>query len=410
MERSILHCDMNNFYASVECLLHPELRGVPVAVCGSVEERHGIVLAKNYLAKAAGVKTGEAVWQAKQKCPDLRIADPHYEEYLKFSHLAHGIYEQYTDRIEGMGIDENWLDVSGSITLLGSPVKMAYEIKERIKRELGLTISVGVSFNKVFAKLGSDMKKPDAVTVIPLEGFREKVWPLPAIDLLGVGYSTARVLSGFGIHTIGQLATYPEEVLYRRLGVNGVRLRRYAGGEDNSPVVHQDFVFPAKSIGHGMTFLQDLERPEEAWPMILDLCQEIGQKLYLLGQCASAICVSVRDNKLVTKTLQTPLALPTQSASLLARAANELFLSCYRFSRPVRTVTISAIRLLPRDCVRQPDLFSDTAGIERTERIDLTVDSIRRRFGNGIIRNAVTLRMEKMPPPHTGLVRPHSGF
>lgn len=198
MDRSILHCDMNNFYASVECHLNPAFAAHPIAVCGETEERHGIVLAKNYLAKGFGIITGEAVWQAKQKCPGLIIVPPHYEEYVKVSRAARQIYYDYTDMIEPMGLDECWLDVTGSRRYYGTGEQIAHEIRERIKGELGVTVSVGVSFNKVFAKLGSDMKKPDAVTIITPEHFREQIWHLPASDLLGVGRATAKKLHALG--------------------------------------------------------------------------------------------------------------------------------------------------------------------------------------------------------------------
>ena len=253
MLRSILHCDMNNFYASVECMLDPALKKYPIAVCGSVEERHGIVLAKNYKAKAFDVKTGDAVWQAKQKCKDLVVVPPHYEEYIKYSKLARSVYERYTDQVEPYGMDECWLDISGTESLFGSPEKVANEIRETMKFELGLTISVGVSFNKIFAKLGSDMKKPDAVTVIPKDTFKEKIWGLPAADLLGVGRATQRVLDSYCIRTIGDLANTDPEFLRRRLGKNGVVLWNYANGNDLSLVAKKDFVSPIKSVGHGIT-------------------------------------------------------------------------------------------------------------------------------------------------------------
>ena len=234
MLRSILHCDMNNFYASVECMLDPALKKYPIAVCGSVEERHGIVLAKNYKAKAFDVKTGDAVWQAKQKCKDLVVVPPHYEEYIKYSKLARSVYERYTDQVEPYGMDECWLDISGTESLFGSPEKVANEIRETMKFELGLTISVGVSFNKIFAKLGSDMKKPDAVTLIPKDTFKEKIWGLPAADLLGVGRATQRVLDSYCIRTIGDLANTDPEFLRKRLGKNGVVLWNYAKGLFNS--------------------------------------------------------------------------------------------------------------------------------------------------------------------------------
>ena len=278
MERSILHCDMNNFYASVECMLNPDLRDKAVAVCGSVEDRHGIVLAKNYKAKAFGVATGEAIWQAKQKCKDLTIVEPHYEQYMKFSKLAREIYGRYTDQIEPYGMDECWLDVTGSRTL-GSGAEIADEIRETIKFELGLTISVGVSFNKIFAKLGSDMKKPDAVTCIERETFRDTIWNLPASEMLGVGRATEKRLSSCGIRTIGQLAAISEGFLQSSFGKNGLFLKRYANGEDYSQVMRSDYSSPVKSVGHGITTIQDLENSAEVWCVMLELVQDIGTKL-----------------------------------------------------------------------------------------------------------------------------------
>ena len=266
---------MNNFYASVECMLNPELKNKPVAVCGSVEERHGIVLAKNYAAKAFGVSTGEAIWQAKQKCQNLVIVEPHYEQYMKFSKLARGIYGRYTDQIEPYGMDECWLDVTGS-GCMGTGFEIADEIRRTVKFELGLTISAGVSFNKIFAKLGSDMKKPDAITCIEADSFQEKIWCLPASDLLGVGRATEKVLSGYGIHTIGELAATSDDFLKCRLGKNGLAIKKYANGLDDSPVMRSDYVSPVKSIGHGITTMQDLENNAEVWCVMLELVQEDG--------------------------------------------------------------------------------------------------------------------------------------
>ena len=301
MLRSILHCDMNNFYASVECMLDPALKKYPIAVCGSVEERHGIVLAKNYKAKAFDVKTGDAVWQAKQKCKDLVVVPPHYEEYIKYSKLARSVYERYTDQVEPYGMDECWLDISGTESLFGSPEKVANEIRETMKFELGLTISVGVSFNKIFAKLGSDMKKPDAVTVIPKDTFKEKIWGLPAADLLGVGRATQRVLDSYCIRTIGDLANTDPEFLRRRLGKNGVVLWNYANGNDLSLVAKKDFVSPIKSVGHGITTVADLEKPEQVWPVFLELTQDIGHKLRVHGLSAEGVAIHIRDNTLNTR-------------------------------------------------------------------------------------------------------------
>lgn len=317
MSRSILHCDMNNFYASVECMLDPTLKKYPVAVCGSVEERHGIVLAKNYAAKAFGVATGDAVWQAKQKCKDLVIVPPHYEEYIKYSKLARSVYSRFTDQVEPYGMDECWLDISGTEKLYGSPERVANEIKEIIKFELGLTISVGVSFNKIFAKLGSDMKKPDAITVIEKDTFRDKIWGLPAADLLGVGRATQRVLDSYCIRTIGDLANTNPDFLKRRLGKNGIALWQYANGNDHSLVHNADFVSPIKSVGHGITTVADLEENEQVWPVFLELTQDIGHKLRVHQKCADGVAIHIRDNTLFSKQWQMKLDMPIKERGVI---------------------------------------------------------------------------------------------
>ena len=406
MSKTILHCDMNNFYASVECMLDMSLRGKPVAVCGSVEERHGIVLAKNYPAKAFGVKTGEAVWQAKEKCRDLIVVPPHYEEYIKYSKLARQVYARYTDLIEPFGMDECWLDVSGSTGIFGSGEKIANEIRETIKFELGLTISVGVSFNKIFAKLGSDMKKPDAVTVIPKETFREKIWGLPASDLIGVGHSTQKVLDSYGIHTIGELAATNPEMLKYKLKSRAYQLCAFANGEDHSAVLHKDFEVPAKSVGHGITTLQDLENEAEVWCVMLELAQSIGRKLKIYGKKAMGVAIYVRDNELNTKQWQSQLAMPSQSASYIAKEAYELFRRSYRWSHPIRSVTVSAINLCPQDSPQQLDLFVDAAKEDRLARLDDAIFSIRERFGKDAIRNAVLCQNIKMERGRTELTMP----
>ncbi|HHT53725.1 MAG TPA: DNA polymerase IV [Clostridiales bacterium] len=396
MERAILHCDANNFYASVECMLDTSLRDKPVAVCGSVEERHGIVLAKNYIAKAHGIITGEAVWQAKRKCRDLVVIPPHYEEYMKYSELAREIYARYTDLIEPYGMDENWLDVTGS-RIFGSAEQIAEKIRQSIKSELGITISIGVSFNKVFAKLGSDMKKPDAITVIPRESFREIIWDLPVGDLLGVGRATKKILGSYCIRTIGDLARTPPDFLRRRFGKCGVDLWLFANGKDNSPVVVRNMDVPDKTVGHGITTLEDLENPAEVWAVMLELCQEIGHKLYTYNKKASGVSIIIRDNELFSKEWQYRLKSSTQSPSVIAREAFELFLRSYKWERPIRTVTVRAIKLLPEGQPEQLNIFFDIKKQEKLDALDRTIEALRARYGSRIIRHAVLLDNPKMP-------------
>ena len=397
MPRNILHCDMNNFYASVECMLNPPLREYPVAVCGSVEERHGIVLAKNYKAKAFNVKTGDTVFEAKRKCPNIKIVLPHFDEYVKYSKLAREIYSRYTDQVEPYGMDECWLDITGTEMLFGTPEKVADEIRETVKLELGLTISVGVSFNKIFSKLGSDMKKPDEVTVIDKESFKDKIWHLPASDMLGVGRATQRVLNSYCICTIGDLATADPKFLQKKLGKNGLTIWRYANGADGSRVAHKDFISPIKSVGHGITATADLETPDQVWPLLLELTQDIGHKLRVHGLCAEGIAIYIRDNKLDTRQWQTKLQLPSQSPMVIAKTAFSLFKEKYLWENNIRSVTVQAINLVPQDAPRQINMFADTAAQEKAQRLDKCIEAIRERFGRDSVRNGVLLQNLMMP-------------
>ena len=400
MERTILHCDMNNFYASVECMLNPSLRGHPVAVGGDVENRHGIILAKNYEAKKFGIQTGEALWQAKQKCPKLIIVPPHYEEYLKYSRLAHSIYADYTDLIEPYGMDEVWMDVSGSTKAFGSGEVIANTLRERIKYELGLTISVGVSFCKVFAKLGSDMNKPDAVTVIPKDNFRDIIWDLPASDMLGVGRSTEKFLSSYGIHTIGQLANAYPDLMQRKLGKNGMVLLAFANGEDRSKVAPQDYEPPMKSIGHGITTMQDLENNAEVWNIMLALTQDIGHKLRVYNKNAAGVAIYIRyivDKQIAGKQWQCQLPVRTHSAAIIAKEAYRLFERSYGWEYPIRSVTVRAINLCSQDLPEQLQFFSDAATVERKEKLETAIEDIRRRFGKYSIQPACLCQNIKMP-------------
>lgn len=387
MERVILHCDMNNFYASVECMLDPSLSEQAIAVCGSESDRHGIVLAKNERAKAAGVRTAEPIWQAMRKCPSLRVVSPHFEEYVRVSRAVRRIYERYTDLVESFGLDECWLDCSASMRLFGSGEEIARELCRTVKEELGLTISVGVSFNKVFAKLASDMKKPNAVSVISKENFRDVAWRLPAKDLLGVGAATGARLKTIGISTIGDLAVFPEAPLYRLLGSVGRDLRRFALGLDFSAVEPKTDESPDRSIGHGITTAEDLTTSAEVERLILSLTEEIGHRLFLYHRHAEGISVSVRDSRLRVKEWQCKLSSPTQSARTIAGEACELFKKNYGWENPLRSVTVRAIGLSASELSGQIGIFDDESEV-KGRTLDRTVEEIRHRFGLDAIRSA----------------------
>lgn len=396
-ERTILHSDMNCFYASVEMMLDPSLRGKAVAVCGSTENRHGIVLAKSELAKKAGVKTGMVNWEARQRCPDLIMVKPQYEQYLKYSELARNIYQRYTDQVEPYGMDECWLDVGGSRSVCGSGMEIAESIRRTVKEELGLTVSIGVSFNKMFAKLGSDMKKPDAITEIRKAEFKEKIWPLRASDLLFVGRATTAKLEQYGITTIGCIANADPQFLKRLLGVNGLGLWRSAAGLDDTPVMHKDFVSPIKSVGHGITCTADLENEDEVWKVMLELSQDIGHRLRIHKLKASGVQISIRSNDLGFRQYQASLTLATQSPSVIAHKAIQIFRDNYRWIMPVRAVTVRAIKLRPKNEPEQIDLFTDMRQLERLDRLDDCIEDIRRRFGKRAVFQACLLGDLKMP-------------
>ena len=395
-DRIILHSDMNSFYASVEMMLDPRLKGKAVAVCGATEERHGIVLAKSELAKKAGVKTGMVNWEARQRCPELILVPPQYDQYLKYSKLAHQIYYRYTDLVEPFGMDECWLDVTAS-GIYGTGMEIAEKIRTACREELGLTVSIGVSFNKIFAKLGSDMKKPDAITEITRADFKEKVWPLAASELIYVGRATERKLSNYGIHTIGQLAAVPPDILQGWFGINGLKLWAYANGADKSRVMHKEFVSPMKSIGHGITCTADLENEEEVQRVLLELSQDVGHRLRVHSLSAQGVQIYVRGNDLLGSQYQCKLPFRTQLPSEIAAAGFRLFQDRYRWGTKIRSVCIRAIDLVPKSEVEQLNMFVDTARLDRRERLEDAIESLRDRFGKRAITYATLLGDLKIP-------------
>ena len=400
MGRAILHIDMNSCYASIECLHHPEIRHLPVAVGGDVEARHGIILAKNELAKRAGVKTGEALWQAKQKCPDLVIVPPHYQLYLRFSRMARAIYAEYTDRIEPFGLDEAWIDVTGS-GVFGDAVEIAETIRNRVKFELGITVSIGVSFNKIFAKLGSDYKKPDAVTVFGKDDYREKVWPLPVEELLYVGLATTRKLHARCIRTIGDLAQTDPSLLHSWLGKMGYVLHAFANGNDPSPVAPLGEEAIIKSIGNSTTTPRDLTCEEDVNIIFYVLAESVAARMRENGFRAKTVQISLRDTDLFSFERQCKLESPSCLASELHDAGMRLLRDNYRFRKPLRSVGIRGMDLVPIQTAMQLNFFEDPVRREKRERLEVAVDELRRRFGHAAVSRAVT-----MCDPSLGTINP----
>ena len=404
MDRKILHSDMNSFYASVEMMLDPSLRGKAVAVCGSTETRHGIILAKSQLAKKAGVKTGMVNWEARRLCPELIMVPPQYDEYLKYSKLAHDIYYRYTDLVEPFGMDECWLDVTDSCRGR-SGEEVAEEIRAACREELGLTVSIGVSFNKIFAKLGSDMKKPDAVTVITEDDFREKIWPLAASEMIYVGPATEAKLARYGINTIGDLAAAKPDFLQLLFGVNGLSLWTFANGLDKSRVMHKDFVSPIKSVGHGITCSADLENDKEVFKVMLELSQDVGHRLRVHGLAARGVQIWIRRNDLWGEQFQCRLPFKTQLPNEITAAGFALYKERFSRAHKVRALTIRAIDLVPNEGDEQLSVFVDTEKRDRREKLEDTVEELRERFGKRAVTYAVLLGDLKMPGDGRELVR-----
>ena len=413
--RSILHIDMNNFYASVECLYRPEIRNFPVAVAGDPLNRHGIILAKNMLAKKLGVTTGEAIWEAKLKAPELVLVPPDYKKYLRFSRMAREIYYEYSDQVEAFGLDENWIDLTGSLQYLRSdPVSIANTIRRRVKEELGVTVSVGVSFNKIFAKLGSDLKKPDATTVIAYENFRDIVWPLPVGDLLYVGRTTAKRLELITVNTIGDLARTDVSILKRKLGKWGEVLWLFANGQDTSPVRRISESEQIKSIGNGTTCPRDLTTEQDVRLVFTVLAESVAARLRDCCMKCRGVQIFLRDSSLFTISRQKKMELPCCTSAPILETAMELLRLHYRWHKPLRSVSLSAIYLVTANKHTQLSLFDDTA--ERLlvqEQIEKTVDELRYRFGHNAVLRASALLDPKLTgfnPREDHTIHPYSYF
>ena len=388
MERQILHIDCNKFYASVECFLHPQLKNKPVAIGGSEESRHGIILTKNEIASKYGLVVGEPLWKARQKCPNLIIVPPNFPIYIEFSKKVRRILEDYTDLIEPFGLDESWIDVTGDWYKSGREI--GFEIKERIKKEVGITVSVGVSFNKVFAKLGSDYRKPDAITVISRKNYKNIVWPLKCSDMIMIGRATTKKLNFYGINTLGQLADTDEAFLKKILGKNGVMLKRYANGEDNAPVRHKDIEREVKSIGNATTTPRDLVTNEDVKIILSVLAESVARRMRDLNLKGTTLSIYVRDKELNSFTRQCKMSSPTNVSLEITNNAMKLFIDNYDWKLPIRSLGISMTDF-DYDEIIQFDLSKSVEKREKLEKIDTAVDTLKDRYGNFCIQRGMQL-------------------
>lgn len=413
MERYILHSDLNNFYASVESLYNPNIRNKAVAVVGDEEKRHGIVLAKNYIAKGYGVKTGDTVWEARQKCAEELVCVPaRFELYLYISKLVKDIYREYSDRVESFGIDEAWIDISAIASSFDEAVKIANNIRTRIIAEIGLTVSIGVSFNKIFAKLGSDMYKPNATTLITPDNFRQLVWPLPASDLLYVGKATAKKFEKANIQTIGDLANTNIKYLKLTLGKMGEVLHDFACGKDNSPVSSVFDSEKIKSFGNSTTCPVNLSTNEQVKSIIYLLAESVAERMKKKGCYANSVSIWIKDENLKSFERQTTLAISTNISEDIALSAYKLFIDNYDWQLDIRAIGVRVSNL--SEGVVQCDIFGKSANLAKKQKLECTIENLRGRFGYNIIKRGNILSHDSLatlnPHSETHIIHPVGFF
>lgn len=396
MGRTILLCDCNSFYASVETILNMSLKGIPMAVGGSEENRHGIILAKNDLAKEYGVITAETINSAKRKCPNLTIVPPHRDEYVKYSKKVNEVYERYTDLVEPYGLDESYLDVTNTMHLFGSGKEIADGLREIVFKETGLTISVGVSFNKVFAKLGSDYKKPNATTCITKENFREFIYPFKVSSLFMVGKSANEVLQRHRIYTIGQLASFNKEILTKELGKMGGMIHDYANGIDESPVKSIYDEKEIKSVGNGLTFKRNLTSINDVQIGVEALADEVSFRMRKYKVKCHTVQVEIKDSNFKTMSRQQKLSEPTNLSSVIIKNAMELIKNNWDFKRAIRLITITGCNIVAENHspVKQITLFEnpEANNTGKEERFEKMLDDIKDKFGKDIVKRASLIK------------------
>ena len=394
MERVILHCDLNNFYASVECVLNPILWNKPMAVAGNPRTRHGVVLAKNQPAKLLGIKTGQTIWEAKRLCKNLICLPPNHDLYQKYSQTVKEIYKRYTDKVESFGPDECWLDVTNSQLLFGNGEKIANTLREVVKKETGLTISVGVSFSKYFAKLGSDLKKPDATTIIDKNNYKSVVWPLPADSLIFIGKHTIEKLNKLNIFTIGDLANADENMLSYHFGVLGKKYKLMANGMDNEPVANETKLNKTKSIGNGTTTIRDLTTRDEIETTVLTLAEKVAYRMRSNSLFGKTVTLSLRDATLQFISHSLSFSPPTNNAQTICNKCMQVFDNCWANKKlQIRSVRIAVSNLTCSGNETQLDMF-ESSKQEKNKRLDESLDKIREKYGYYAIRRAKTLDKE----------------
>lgn len=387
-ERVIFHCDANSFYASVEEAHNPDLKGKPVAVSGNPKTRTGIILTKNETAKKFGVLTGEAIWQAKSKCPNLICVPPHHKLYEEYSQQLRQIYEKYTDRVESFGIDECWLDVTETLKFFGDKQTLADQIRAEVKESLNITISVGVSFGKLFAKLGSDLKKPDATTIITRENYKQIIYPLPVNSIIGIGKRLKERFDKLGVVQLGDITLLPDSILKKKFGIIGLDLKQKLCGNDQDQVKKFDDHTPAKSVGNGTTTITDIYSRAEILSVVSALCDEISTRLRRSNFNAQGLSVTLKtaDFKYFNQTLH--LDFCTNSLCDLITFSMKILDSFWQYNLPVRAIRICAYNLSSAQTI-QLNMFSNT---QKKDSLNAGLDKVRQKYGYYSIMPASTLK------------------
>lgn len=390
-QRIILHCDVNNFFASVECALNPSLKDLPLAVTGEKSKRNGIVLAKNNIAKMHGVQTGDVIFKAKQKCPDLVCVRPHHDVYEKYSKKIRKIYEEYTDRVEPFGIDECWLDITDTLKFFGTPLEIANTLRKRIKEEIGVTISVGISFSKIFAKLGSDMKKPDAVTQIPFSTFKKQTYHLPLNSIIGIGKKLEIKLNKMNIYTLGDLANYDTKIIKAKFGVVGESLQKKLQGFDDDEIASAFDVKQVKSIGNGTTTIVDIKNMAEMKSVVMFLCDEIATRLRKKNLVGSTIHISLRTNELTWTSKSHTINNLTNTAKDIYNESIKMIEKMWDNFTLIRSVRISLSNLQDETAINQLNFFDKK---NNKKQLNKAIDKIREKYGYESIQPLITKNEE----------------
>lgn len=389
-EQIIFHCDANSFFASVEIASRPALKDKPVAVTGNPEKRTGIILTKNEIAKKFGVQTGEVIWKAKQKCPNLICLPPHYKLYEEYSNRLRAIYEKYTDRVESFGIDECWLDVTDTLKFFGDAKSLANKIRNEVKNTLNITISVGVSFSKLFAKVGSDMKKPDATTVISRENFKQILYPLPITTVIGIGKRLEKRYNKIGVFKLGQIVEIPDFVLKKKFGILGLELKQKLLGNDNEEVKKCDFTVPPKSIGNSTTTIKDIYSRKEILTVIRALCEEVSTRLRQQLLMTSTLSVTIKTAQFEYFQNAMHIEYPTNNAKDLVVKSLEILDSFWKYNVPVRAIRVCSYNLTKSNSV-QLNMFNN---LDKKNAINTAIDKIRDKYGYYSICSADVIHQE----------------